>query len=125
MCKLSPDKTQLLIVTFNDDPKTDSMFHATQSFIYVDRESRQLRARRSWLMDTDNEGFVTIERLTERDRPNTLGFTVVAREGVPEDFQHNGTMERVGDSEMVVKGEVRVNNKSYPYSDLYKRRSSP
>src|SRR5215467_1895876 len=93
MCKLSPDKNQLVTVTFNDDPKDHTMFHATQSFIFIDKDTGQLRARRHWLMESDNEGFVTVERISERDQDRALGFTVVAREGVPDDFQHDGKIE--------------------------------
>lgn len=122
MCKRSPDKNQLLLVTFNDDPKNNSMFHATQAFIYVDRESGQLRIKRHWMMETDNEGFVTTEKLTQRQGANSFGFTVIEREGIPDTFQHNGSIEQVSESEMLVTGEVRAQGKKYPYVDKYTRR---
>jgi hypothetical protein len=125
MCKRSPDLSQLLFVTFNDDPDNHTMFHATQAFIFVDRESGQLRIKRNWLMESDNEGFVTIEKLEQKEDPNNLGFTVISRQGVPDDFQHDGTIQRVNESEMVITGEVKVQGKKYPYVDRYTRRDKP
>jgi hypothetical protein len=122
MCKQSPDKNQLLLVTFNDDSKNNSMFHATQAFIYIDRESRQLRIKRHWLMETDNEGFVTTEKLTQNQRGNSFGFTVIEREGVPDTFQHDGNIQQVSESELIITGEVRTQGRAYPYVDKYTRR---
>ena len=124
MCKWSPDQTQLLLTTFNDDPKNHTMFHATQAFIYVDRASRQLRIRRNWLMDSDSEGFVTVETITPKGS-DSFGFTVVDREGVSNTFQHEGTIERVSDSEIVITGTARAEGRDYPYVDKYRRRSKP
>ena len=99
------------------------MFHATQAFIYVDRDTGQLRIKRHWLMDTDNEGFVTVEKVTPDDKTGSFGFTVVEREGVPPNFQHDGKIDQLNDSELVVTGEVRIQDRKYPYVDKYKRRA--
>ena len=125
MCKWSSDNTQLLFVSFNEDPIKQSMFHATQAFIYVDPASRQLRVKRNWLMDSENQGFVTIESLTRKDDEKGFGFTVVDREGVPEDFNHEGTINRVNDSEILIVGEARSGNRRYPYRDKLVRRVKP
>lgn len=125
MCKWSPDKTQLLLTTFNDDPKTNTMFHASQAFIFVDRASKRVHIRRNWLMDTDSEGFVTVERITPKEETDSFGFTVIEREGVPETFQHEGTIQRVSDSEVVITGSARVEGRPYPYVDKYRRRPKP
>jgi hypothetical protein len=124
MCKISPDKHQLLLATFNEDRETDSMFHATQAFIYVDRDSGQLRIKRHWLMDSDKEGFVTVEKVTQNEN-GTFGFTVVEREGVPQTFQHDGKIDHANDSELVITGEVRLQDRKYPYVDKYNRRAKP
>jgi hypothetical protein len=125
MCKTSPDKAQILLITFNDDPKDDTMFHASQGFIFVERRTGELRINRHWLMDSENEGFVTVERLTPAGDGKSLGFTVVERDGVPEDFRHDGTIEQVNESELVVKGVVKVGGREYLYVDRYTRRAKP
>jgi hypothetical protein len=124
MCKRSPDNQQLMLVTFNEDREHDSMFHATQAFIYVDRDTGQLRIKRHWLMDTDNEGFVTVEKVTPDENTKSFGFTVVEREGVPQNFQHDGKVDLVNDSELVITGEVTIQDRKYPYVDKYKRRAN-
>jgi hypothetical protein len=121
-CKRSPDNQQLMLVTFNDDKENGSMFHATQAFIYVDRNG-QLRIKRHWLMDSDEQGFVTLERITPGETAGSFGFTVVEREGVPQTFQHDGRIAQVSDSDLSIVGEVRIQNRSYPYVDKYKRRA--
>jgi len=122
-CKRSPDNQQLMLVTFNDDKENDSMFHATQAFIYVDRDSGQLRIKRHWLMESDEQGFVTVERVTPSETTDSFGFTVVEREGIPQTFQHDGKIDQVNDSELTVIGEVRIQDRKYPYVDKYKRRA--
>jgi len=125
MCKRSPDRNQLLLVTFNDDPDKHTMFHATQAFLFVDRDSGQLRTKRHWLMESDTEGFVTIEKLEQSENANRLGFTVIDRQGVPDSFQHDGTIENLNESEVIITGEVKVQGKKYPYVDKYTRRDKP
>lgn len=125
MCKWSPDKTQLLLTAFNDDPRNHTMFHASQAFIYVDRASNQLRIRRNWLMDTDSDGFVTVERITQKGDTESFGFTVIDREGVSETFQHEGTIERANDSEIVITGVAKAEGRAYPYVDKYRRQPRP
>lgn len=122
-CKRSPDNQQLMLVTFDDDKENDSMFHATQAFIYVDRDTGQLRIKRHWLMDSDDEGFVTVEKVTPSETTGSFGFTVVEREGVPQAFQHDGKIDHVNDSELSITGEVRIQDRKYPYVDKYKRRA--
>jgi hypothetical protein len=57
MCKPSPDASQIEMVTFSDNPKTEDMFHGEHGFIYIDSTSVELRLRRHTFLDSQDRAF--------------------------------------------------------------------
>lgn len=107
MCKLTRDGSQIEIVEFSDNPKTEEMFHGEHSFIYVDSSSGELRLRRHTFLDSENKGFFVYEerlQVAEGGRSATL-----------EGSAHQGTIQKVTDSELKIAGKVIMGTRTDPY----------
>lgn len=121
MCKESPDRNELLIVEFDDDPEKEEMFHASQGFLYVEPKTNQLRLKRTTLMESAKQGLVHEENwevsndlkeikidTLEKDRRSGYGRTVMIR--------------RVGDSRLTKEGRVVEGREQYEYKETLTRR---
>lgn len=107
MCKLAPDGSQIEIVEFSDNPKTEEMFHGEHSFIYVDSSNGELHLRRHTFLDSENKGFfVTSERVQVAEDGNSASL---------EGSSHQGTIQKVNDSELRMTGKVIMGSRTDPY----------
>jgi hypothetical protein len=107
MCKLTPDGSQIEIVEFSDNPKTEQMFHGEHSFIFVDSSRGELRLRRHTFLDSENKGFFVTEERVE-----------VAEDGKSarlEGSGHLGTIQKVNESELKISGKVIMGSRTDPY----------
>ena len=117
---MTPDGSRLEIVTFTDNSTTEEMFNGEHSFIYVDSAHGELRLRRQWFLDS---GFVeTTERVKVARSGDSAEF-----EGIPElsgGHGHQGTIRKVGDSDLILEGEVIAGERRLPYKTKLTRRIS-
>jgi hypothetical protein len=100
MCKLTPEGSQIEIVEFSDNPKTEEMFHGEHSFIYVDSSSGELRLRRDTFLDSENKGYFVTEEMVEVEDDKSVSL---------EGSAHQGTIQKVNDSELKIAGKVMEN----------------
>ncbi len=118
--RMTSDGSRMEIAAFSDNPKTEEMFNGEHSFIYVDSGSGELRLRRQWFLDS---GF---DETTERVRVARDGDSVKF-EGIPELSNgqgHQVTIRKVGNSELVMEGEVIAGGRHLPYKTKLTKRVS-
>ena len=122
MCKLTPDGSRLEFVEFDDNPKTERMFHGEHSFIYVDSTSGELRLRRHTFLDSEDRGFLVMEERVEvAEDGKSMTLRSIGGTGVSP--LHEGTIQRVGDSELLEKGRIIMGDRIDPYEVRLVRRS--
>ncbi|HZY46909.1 MAG TPA: hypothetical protein VFE96_03835, partial [Candidatus Bathyarchaeia archaeon] len=102
------------------NPATEAMFNGEHSFIFVDSNNGELRLRRQWFLDS---GFVeTTERVKVAEDGLSAEF-----QGIPELSHgqgHRETIRSVGDSKLIIEGEVMVGDRRLPYTTDLTRRAS-
>ena len=123
MCKESPDKKELILIEFDDDPKKEQMFHASQGFLYVEPRTKQLRFRRSTLMESTRHGLVHEEAWqVSADGKEVKTITVEKDERTG--YQREVTIRRIGESKLANEGRVSEGKERYEYNEtLFRRRN--
>lgn len=117
---MTPDGSRLEIVAFTDNPTTEEMFNGEHSFIFVDSSNGELRLKKQWFLDS---GFVeTIERVRVARGGDSAEFV-----GIPElsgGYEHQETIRKVGDSDLMMEGEVIAGDRHLPYKTKLTKRIS-
>ncbi|MDG6954155.1 MAG: hypothetical protein JRN33_04135 [Nitrososphaerota archaeon] len=114
MCKLTPDGSQIELVEFSDNPNDERMFHGEHSFIYVDSSSGEPRLRRHSFLDSEDRGFFVTEEEVEVAGDGTSAILKSVDEGGKNPI-HQGTVQRVSDSELKAKGKIIMGSRVDPY----------
>ncbi len=123
MCKLTPDGSRVELVEFDDNPKTERMFHGEHSFIYVDSGSGELRLRRHMFLDSEDDGFLVMEERVEvAEDGKSLSLRSVGDAG--KGPLHEGTIQKVSDSELRERGRIVMGNRTDPYEVRLVRRAA-
>ena len=123
MCKESPNKKELIVVEFDDDPEGEQMFHASQGFLYVEPRTKQVRFRRNTLMESVRQGLVHEEawKVSEDGKQVT---TNTIEEDRKTGYRREVTIQKIGESRLIKDGGVTEGKERYEYHETLVRRGN-